>query len=335
MGWTSFLLGRPGSELKFEVSPEAMSVDYDDVKVLQTNLAGDLKKSVLKVECPTIQIKSSYLSLLQRNQFAALRHVTDTFLSFQCRDDFQVYYESAYIIDSTHIQLANTSATRLSAALAALSKPSIITVQTPFYTVLPAPSNVIVITAGINDAIDWTNSVPTNYSCVIPPGNYTPATIATAVATAMNSVGDPDTYHCDVVGGKLDIYKVGSGFNYNLKWATGPHNTTNAGVTLGWTHADTGLSGNPGPHLYDQFAPNVPVISFAVMSAGTTFNPGTVTYADATGIITLSNALASITAPIYVSYVYTGWLVEMTKITPQNKGGWVDRSTYDIQLRGA
>jgi hypothetical protein len=210
MAWTNFLLGRPGYEMQFDVPAEAMGIDYSDIKVLQTNLAGDLKKSIIKTDVPTIRMSSSFLTLAQRNQLASLRHNSDTFFSFRCRDDWQVYYEPATIIDTTHVQLANTSATKLSALLISLGFSSIITVQTPFYQILP-------------------------------------------------------------IGG----------------------------------------------------------------AGGTTFNPGAVTYADATRIITLTNALPGTTSPIYVSYVYTGWLVELNSIAPNNKGGWLDRSTYDIEMVGA
>lgn len=211
MAWTSFLLGRPGYEYVFEVSPETMQIDYDNLEVINQNLVGNLRQSIIKVEMPTIQIASSYLSFIQRNQLASLQHLTDGFLSFQCRDDWRVYYERVTVIDTTHVQLANTSATLLSEKLVAAGFASVISVQKPFTKTLPTPA-----------------------------------------------------------GG-----------------------------------------------------------------SAVTFDPGTISYDDATQIITLTNALSNTTDPLYVDYIYKGWLVKISKLTPSNQGGWIDRSRYDFQLVGA
>ena len=198
-----------------------MSIDHDNVEVNLRNLAGDLKTSILKVNAPSIKINSNFLSQTQRIQFMSLMGISDTFLSFLTRDDWQTQNELVTIIDSTHVQIANSSATRLSAALVAAGGGSIINIITPF----------------------------------------------------------------------------------------------NAVLGEGYGSGGYGLGGYGGAAL--------------------TFDPGPVTYNDATRVITLTNALGSLTAPMYVSYTYTGWLVKMQKLTVKNQGGWIDRGTYDIALLGA
>lgn len=132
MAWVSFLFGRPGSEYTFEVPPEGMSIAPAPVKSLQRNIAGDYKKSVLKTDCPNIKINSSFLSLNQRNQFASLMGVSDTFLSFICRNDWQQVNDLASIIDLNHLQLNNSSALKLSQAYVLNGLASLITINTPF-----------------------------------------------------------------------------------------------------------------------------------------------------------------------------------------------------------
>lgn len=222
MAWlTSFLLGRPGYEYSFDINPEAMSIDESALTVMHRNLAGDLKKSVFKSSIPTIKINSSYLAVAQRNQFASLVGIQDTFLSFQTRDDWQVLSERNLPTDTTHVKIQNNSATRLSAALVAAGFSSIITIN--------------------------------------------------SVSTVPNVVAGP-TFG-------------GGGF---------------------------GGSGYSGP---DYFAGG--------------------SYADASRIITLGTSLPSATQYVYVTYTYTGWLVNLDMLSHQIQGGWLDRFTYNFQLTGA
>jgi hypothetical protein len=222
MAWlNTFFLGRPGLEIPFEVPPEAMMIDHANIEVNQRNILGDMKTSIIKVNTPSIKINSSYLSIAQRVQLMSLMSIVDTFLSFQCRNDWQSITELVTIVDANDLQIANSSATRLSAALVAAGAGSIITINTPFYQVL------------------------------------------------------------------------GSGYG----------------------EGGYGQGGYGGQ--------------------STTFNPGTLTYTDATRIINFANALPNLIGPYYVTYTYTGWLVKMAKLSVNNKGGWLDRSTYDIELTGA
>ncbi len=219
MAWLAqFLLGRPGQEYSFEINPEGMQIQEGGLSVIQRNLSGDLKKSTLKVSVPTIKINSSFLSLAQRNQFVSLVGVSDTFLSFQTRDDWQQVNDYATVIDTLHLQLQNSSALRLSKVLVAAGYPSIITI----------------------------NTVSVNLS---------------------------------------QDYGIG-GF------------------------------GGGGYGVGD-------------------FDPGAISYNDATYIITMSNPIPDVSNLIYVTYTYTGWLVNLENLGHAAQGGWVDRFTYDFQLTGA
>jgi hypothetical protein len=129
MWLTSFLLGRPGFEYSFDLNPEAMTIDEMPLGVLQRNLAGDMKKSIIKTSIPTIKINSSFLQLPQRNSFASLAGISDTFLSFQTRDDWQVVSERNLSTDASHVVIQNNSATKLSAALVAAGFTGIITIN--------------------------------------------------------------------------------------------------------------------------------------------------------------------------------------------------------------
>lgn len=219
--WTSFLLGRPGQEYTFEVPPSAMSIDPNAITSVQRNLGGGLRKATISPMAPLIKVNSNFLSLTQRNQFASLLGVADTFLSFQCRDDWQQVNELVSVIDSTHFLLTQNSALRLSQALVQLGFASIITIN------------------GIQ-------------------------------VTGANGGG----------------------------WGQGAYGSFPWGF-------------NPG------------------------FDPGAITYNDLTFTVTITNPIPDVTAAIYFTYTYTGWLVDMQKLNTKYQGGWLDRATYDFELIGA
>lgn len=143
MAWLNpFLLGRPGYEIAFEVNPLAMTIDDKPISVIQMNLAGDLKKSIVKMSAPTIRINSDYLTIQQRNDFSSLTQVNDTFLSFLTRDDWEV---NAYKITPTSLTtviLPNTSSTRLSSVLVQAGFSSIITIVKIFAVPNPAAGSL-------------------------------------------------------------------------------------------------------------------------------------------------------------------------------------------------
>lgn len=219
-GWLSnFLLGRPGAEIAFTLNPESIEIVEAPVASVQRNLAGDLRKRVVKASAPTIRISSKRLSPAQRNQISSLARIQDTFLCFKTRDDWEVYQELVTIVDATHLKLANTSSTRLSALLVALGGSSIITIETPF------------------------------------------------------------------AGGSAGAY----------------------------------TDGEFGAGAY----------------GGAPFDPGAITYDDATRIITMANALSDLEQAIFVSYTYTGWLVNLKQVSARSSGANADIFQYDIELNGA
>lgn len=221
MAWlSSFLLGRPGYETAFDVNPLSISIDEQPIAVRQRNLAGDLKKSIIRASAPIITLNADYLTLAQRNAFASLAGIKDTFLSFQLRDDFQVNVEYDTPPTLNTVVLQNSSATRLSAALVAAGFSSIITINS--VSTVPAPSS----------------------------------------------------------GG---VYNQG-GF---------------------------GSGGYSGP---DYFAGG--------------------SYVDSTRTINLGTVLPSLN-PVYVTYTYKGWLVDLQKFTHSAEAGWLDRFKYNFQLVGA
>ena len=222
MAWlSSFLLGRPGYEVDFELNPSGMQIDDGPLAVLHRNLAGDLKKSVLKTSAPIIRINSNYLTLTQRNQFASFAGIADTFLSFQTRDDWQMISERNLPTDTSHVTIQNNSATRLSQALVEAGFTGIITID--------------------------------------------------SVSTVPNAVAGP------LFGG--------GGFG------------------------DAGFS---GPDYFEGGS-----------------------YDDLTRVVTLGTSLPDASQFVYVSYTYTGWLVNMERLSHSILGGWVDRFQYDFQLTGA
>jgi len=224
MPWLSpFILGRPGQEIEFDINPMAMTIQEQPVIVLQRNLAGDLKKSLMKRSAPAIQINANYLTKAQRDQFASLVGIADSFLSFQTRDDWQVVDELAQVLTSTTVKIGNSSATRLSSLLVSLGLPSQITISTPF-----------------------------------------------------------------------DLL-AGGGVGFGL-----------------------GGFGEGGFGSWPE-----------------TFDPGTITYDDATRVISFTNPLSDLTQPVFVTYTYKGWLVHMDVLGHTMQAGWLDRFQYSFQLIGA
>lgn len=207
MAWTTFKLGRPGSEYEFTVpgNPQALSIENRNIRVLQTNIEGDLKKSTLKLYVPSIRMNSNYLPFAERNKLASLMNITDAFLSFMLRDDFLITAEKALPVDVSTVNIANSSILRLEKALLAAGASGHITIT------------------GVFD---------------------NPA---------------------------------GTGTNY---YTSGSFDGT-------------------------------------------------------TGAITLGTPVADASNPVYISYTYKGWLVEIEDLSDSINGGRVDLFSYDMSLRGA
>lgn len=207
MAWTTFKLGRPGSEYEFTVpgNPQALSISSRNIRVLQTNIEGDLKKSTVKLYVPSIRMNSNYLPFDERNKLVSLMNITDTFLSFMVRTDMEIVAERALPVDVNTVNIANSSILRLEKALLAASA-----------------SGHITITGVFDNA-------------------------------------------------------AGTGTNY---YTSGSFDGT-------------------------------------------------------TGAITLGTPVADASDPVYITYTYKGWLVEIEDINDSISGGRVDLFSYDMALRGA
>ena len=206
MPWLNqFLLGRPGFEYAFDINPEALDIVEQPIDVITRNVAGHLKRSIIKTSAVSIKLSSSFLLKTQRDQFASLAGISDTFLSFKTRDDWKMLFERNLPVDANTVLVQQTSATKLSQALVAAGAAASITIDGVF------------------------------------------------------------------------LNPAGTGTNY---FTGGSYNSANFTITLGTT-------------------------------------------------------LPTSTAPVFVNYTYTGWLVMMKSLNHKIQGGWVDRFQYDFELTGA
>ena len=115
------------------------------------------------------------------------------------------------------------------------------------------PNVLYNIRSGVNDRMVWNRS-STNYSYVIPQGQYTISTLLSTIETGMNGV-DANSYD---LTHSLTTYKTsiaGSG-TFILNWATSPFASTSCWRELGWTSADvaTGTS-HTSPNCFNMTYP--------------------------------------------------------------------------------
>ncbi len=196
MAWTNFKLGRPGFEYTFEVPPQSMSIDDGGIAVRQRNLAGGMLKAMVSPHVPTIKINSTSLSLLQRNQFSSLASIEDSFLSFQCRNDFKVISQRLKPTATTfQIQLPPSSITRLSTALVAGGFSSSITITGIFLAKDETGANL------------YTGGSYADATRIITPG--TPLAADTDVFVSYTYLGwlvDMQTFSHNAQGGWLDRF---------------------------------------------------------------------------------------------------------------------------------
>jgi hypothetical protein len=57
-------------------------------------------------------------------------------------------------------------------------------------------------------------------------------------------------------------------------------------------------------------------------------------YDNATRIVTCGSSISGPGYAMYVSYIFSGWLVSMERFDHSGQAGWMDRFTYDITLTG-
>lgn len=130
MAWlTTFLLGRPGYEVAFDVPPAGMQIQRAQIASTKRVLSGRLKKRTFRTDFPTITLNGTFYTAEQQDRMASLLTVTDSFLSFMVRDGFTTYLEQNFPANvGTTVTLQENSATLLSAALVAASAAGSITI---------------------------------------------------------------------------------------------------------------------------------------------------------------------------------------------------------------
>lgn len=198
MAWTNFKLGRPGSEYEFSVidNPQAMSIKESNVRVLQANIEGDLKKSTIKLYVPTIQMNSNYLPFDERNKLASLLNITDSFLSFLSRDDYSVINEKALPVDVNTVDIANSSILRLEKALLAAAASGHITITGVFDNLAGTGANYY--TSGSFDGTTGRITLGTPLSTADDPVYIT--------YTYKGWLVEIDDFNNDISGGRVDLF---------------------------------------------------------------------------------------------------------------------------------
>ena len=199
MAWLSqFKLGLPGSEITFELNPRQMPIEEGPLKLTMRNLAGDLKKSVVKKYVPmSIRINSNILTLVQKQQFLYLLTFTD-FLSFQVRNAGFTMLERDLATDTTHVTIFNNSITLLDQKLVAGSFTANITITGVFDN--PALTGTNYYTAGGGGSYDANTRI---------------VTLGTALPGVQNCyvqysylgwLVDPQPITSIAIGGQVDIH---------------------------------------------------------------------------------------------------------------------------------
>jgi len=100
-----------------------------------------------------------------------------------------------------------------------------------------------VVTAGVNDDIDFEEAVATPLLATLDPGTYTADTLATEIKTQLEITGAETytvTYDANDLKFTITSAGVGGGTILNLNWLSGPNTATSAKGLLGFTANDTG-----------------------------------------------------------------------------------------------
>lgn len=115
----NFLLGRPGSELAFDLNPNQVRVDNSQIVAKNRVLSGKLRKWVFRTEFPTISIDGRFMTMDQKDLFDSLLAITDTMLSFRVRTGgfTRTGEKNSSSNGGTTVVIQENSATLLSAAL--------------------------------------------------------------------------------------------------------------------------------------------------------------------------------------------------------------------------
>ena len=105
-----FKLGILGSEQSITFVKQGLSINHADIIQTNRNLAGDLRKTIFKVNVPAFTLTGLKLSQNDVNLFWGLKQ-RNALLNFKYRDDLAVIDEQNTSTDIRNITLVNTSAT--------------------------------------------------------------------------------------------------------------------------------------------------------------------------------------------------------------------------------
>jgi hypothetical protein len=119
MAWVSFLLGRPGLEYTLSANPDSFDPGPARVSYDNYTLSGALRERVVRTMRPTVKMKSNWFPKADYDNLTSLLAVTDTFLSFITRNDWNVNFEPNIAPNTTTVQINESSASLLSAIYAA------------------------------------------------------------------------------------------------------------------------------------------------------------------------------------------------------------------------
>ena len=130
MSWyNQFYLGRPGYENLFDLNPNQLNIEKNQIAAVNRVLSGRLKKWVFRTEFPVIQLQGQFFTMQQQDVMSSLLSVTDTLLSFRVRDDFTMYGEQNFPANAgATVTIQENSATLLSAALVAAGAAASVTI---------------------------------------------------------------------------------------------------------------------------------------------------------------------------------------------------------------
>lgn len=181
-GWLSaFLLGIPGYEYTLSANPDSFDPTWERVSSDNYILNGDLKERVLRVNRPTVALKSNWFpKATDLDNLTSLLGYTSTFLSFITRNDWNINFEQNIAPNTTTVQIQQSSYSKLSAIYAAGGYGS-------------TPTNGTITINGVWTALTKSGTTivgsGTNYYTAGAGGSYADATRTITLGSALPTSG--------------------------------------------------------------------------------------------------------------------------------------------------
>ncbi|MDD5649711.1 MAG: hypothetical protein PHF86_04725 [Candidatus Nanoarchaeia archaeon] len=98
------------------------------------------------------------------------------------------------------------------------------------------------VKSGVNDKLDFCETIGAEFTITIPEGNYTGATLANEIATLLNSTGSSfyECYYNSVLPKRFAFFSDGAGGSgiFNLLLLSGTNSSTSISYTLGFNNVD-------------------------------------------------------------------------------------------------